>query len=256
MDTAVDATNEARDTFVADIPVAAGPPPPSVHDAREITSTIAEIDDLSKTVPVDAPWTCPSAATWDHMTVEDYLLNKRLSPVALRELKLGVQTIIASDCKDLSFLYFLFFVHAAGGFREVSDGPGGAQDAKVKTGMQSVCERLSAVLIEKGVDLLLETPVRKIFNFSSDQVSQARVVATSKAGEVSVRATQVVVAMPPPVAGDIAILPATRRAHGSHAHGGVPQNREHLRQPVLENPANQSGPRRALFGDGTGQQCV
>jgi hypothetical protein len=127
LDSECDATSGARDTFVADMPMASMPAPLTAIESQSVTATVHEIDSFSQTVPLHAPWTCARACEWDSISVDEYFLAKHLAPAALLELRLGIQTILATECHDLSLLYFLFFVHCAGGFRNLSDGPGGAQ---------------------------------------------------------------------------------------------------------------------------------
>ena len=216
-DQGCEATSDGRSSFVADIPVRAGPADVTAAEGQEVARVIEEIDTFALTVPLHTPWTCDQAKKWDSMTVEDYFRSKQPSDVAMRELRLGVQTILASEPRDLSFLYFLFFVHAAGGFRNLSDGPGGAQHYKVATGMQSMSLRLADRLRASGVLIMLNTTVRAIRNCENgteDGLSSTHAVIyvdQHDGGCSQYLARRVVVAMPPPVAAAIDITPACGR---------------------------------------------
>lgn len=209
-----------RNSFVAEIPVRAGPPDVSAKETEEIAAVIEELDRLALTVPTQAPWTAARAKEWDSITVEDFLKARELSEVAMRELRLAVQTILASEPRDLSFLYFLFFVHAAGGFRYLSDGPGGAQHFKVVTGAQSICVRLAERLEKSGVSIVLNAAVKMI---RSSKHGTTIYVDTKSSTMTEYSARRVVVAVPPPVAAAIDIFPGctTRALLGHKMHMGA-----------------------------------
>lgn len=213
-------TSDERSSFVAEIPVRAGPPDVSAKETAEIAAVIEVLDRLALEVPTQAPWTAARAKEWDNITVEDFLKGRGLSEVALRELRLAVQTILASEPRDLSFLYFLFFVHAAGGFRFLSDGPGGAQHFKVATGAQSICVRLAERLEKSGVSIVLNAAVKMI---RSSKHSTTIYVDTKSSTMTEYAARRVVVAVPPPVAAAIDIFPGctTRALLGHKMHMGA-----------------------------------
>lgn len=216
------ATSTARNSFVADIPVRAGPADITQAEADEIAHVIADFDTMAKTVPTHAPWTAPRAAEWDALSVHEYLASRTMSGVALREMRLAVQTILASEPRDLSLLYFLFFVHAAGGFKNLSDGPGGAQHYKVASGAQSISVRLAERLQAQGVKIFFNTAVRMIrTGGSSSVVGKNQNLPTTTTTTLYVDRTdngawqyecrRVVVAVPPPVAASIDIFPGHHR---------------------------------------------
>jgi len=49
----------------------------------ELAVTVQELDSMSTSVPVDAPWTAPDAAAWDGQTLEDKYLNAYLGAVGI-----------------------------------------------------------------------------------------------------------------------------------------------------------------------------
>lgn len=218
-DSAREATSDARTSFVAEIPVNAGPGDMSPTESVEVSTTIEEIDRLAVQVPVTAPWTAARAHEWDAISVEEFFKSRNLSDVALREMRLAVQTILASEPRDLSLLYFLFFVHAAGGFRFLSDGPGGAQHYKVTTGAQSISLRLAERLEKSGVAIHLNTTV-KMVRSSKHQTTVYYDRKGAPATELDAR--RVVIAVPPPVAAAIDFFPGcpTRAQLGHRMHMG------------------------------------
>ena len=86
-----------------------------------------------------------------------------LSTRVRREFALLIQTVLACEPRQLSFLWFLFFVRACGGLAEVGDGDGGAQTFKLKGGTMQLAERCAAEMeAELGVTVLRGTDVTAI----------------------------------------------------------------------------------------------
>jgi monoamine oxidase len=108
---------------------------------------------------------------------------------------LAVEAVFSVEPRDMSFLYFLFYVHAAGGITPLvaNAGQGGAQDFRVTGGTQGIAVKMADRLGRKRV--LLNNPVRRI-----SQGSRSVYVYADKA---TVRAQRVIVAIPPHLAGKI-----------------------------------------------------
>lgn len=76
---------------------------------------------------------------WLRQQVADWLRAHACGEAARKELSLLVQTVLAAEPGDVSWLAFLAFVRACGGqLREVGDGDGGAQTFKLAGGSQQV----------------------------------------------------------------------------------------------------------------------
>jgi monoamine oxidase len=108
---------------------------------------------------------------------------------------LAVEAIFSVEPRDMSFLYFLFYIHAAGGITPLvaNAGQGGAQDFRVSGGTQGIAIKMADQLGRKRV--LLNNPVRRI-----SQGGRSVYVYADKA---TVRAQRVIVAIPPHLAGKI-----------------------------------------------------
>ena len=50
-----------------------GTAPPDPLILGQLATVVSELDEMSKTVPVDAPWKAPNAAKWDGITLESFL---------------------------------------------------------------------------------------------------------------------------------------------------------------------------------------
>ncbi len=167
--------------------------------------TLPQIDQMAQTVPLDAPWTAPNALPWDSMTVDTWVGQNMKSSDGPKLFSLAVDAVLSVMPRDVSFLYFLFYVHAAGGIEPLINnaGQGGAQDFRVSGGTQGVVIKMADQLGRKRV--MLNQPVRRI--------SQGPKNAFVYADGATVKAKRVIVAIPPHLAGRIAYepgLPAVR----------------------------------------------
>jgi monoamine oxidase len=188
---------------------------PPAHDPVALvqlgTVTLPEIDQMAQTVPLDAPWTAPNAEQWDSMTVETWAEQNVLTADGRALFALSVQAVLSVEPRDVSMLYFLFYVHAAGGVNSLiaNAGAGGAQDFRVMGGTQGIAIKMARQL---GKSVLLLRPVRRI--------TQGSRGATVYADGATVRSKRVIVAIPPHLAGRIEYTP------------GVTAMREQLTQRV------------------------
>ena len=182
--------------------------PPASNPAAAIELgevVLPEIDQMAQTVPLDAPWTAPNAVTWDSMTAETWAESNIKTSDGQKLFSLAVNAVLSVLPRDVSFLYFLFYVHAAGGIEPLVNnaGQGSAQDFRVAGGTQGIAIKLADQLGRKRV--LLSQPVRRI-----SQGARSIYVYADKA---TVKAQQVIVAIPPHLAGRIVYepgLPAVR----------------------------------------------
>lgn len=158
------------------------------------TVTLPAIDKMAQTVPLDAPWTAPGALEWDSMTVETWA-EQNISTTEGRLLfALSVEAVLSVEPRDISMLYFLFYIHAAGSVEALINnaGQGGAQDFRVTGGTQGIAIKMAKQL---GKRVMLRQPVLEI--------DQGAHVATVRTKTSSVRSKRVIVALPPHLAGKI-----------------------------------------------------
>lgn len=74
----------------------------------------ATLDDMAKTVPVDAPWTAAKAEEWDRQTFETWLRANAVIPSAKFLLDVACTSIFSAEPRELSLLFVLFYIAAAG----------------------------------------------------------------------------------------------------------------------------------------------
>ena len=196
--------NGRRDTYEDAIP------PVSPTALVEAQLAITQLNDMSKTVPLDAPWTAPRAAEWDGQTFETWKLANIQTADGRKLLDLGIEAVFSIQPRDVSLLFILFYIHSAGSLDELINTAGGAQESRIEGGTQLIANELRRRLGTKRV--VLGAPVRRI-------VSKGRHVdVISDRG--TFRAKRVVVAVPPTIAGRIRYSP------------GLPALRDQLTQRV------------------------
>jgi monoamine oxidase len=164
----------------------------------EAQLAITQLNEMAKSVPLDAPWTAPNAADWDGQTFETWKLAHVLTPDGRKLLDLGIEAVFSIQPRDPSLLYVLHYIHAAGTLDELINTAGGAQESRIEGGTQLIAQRLAAQIGKKRV--LLRTPARRIV--------QRRGRVDVVADKLTVRAKQVIVAVPPAIAGRIRYQPA------------------------------------------------
>jgi monoamine oxidase len=179
-----------------------GVAPPDPLILADLVLVAQRLDEMSKHVPVDAPWKARRARSWDARTLESWIRSNSLSPWFRRLMRAATRPIFGAEPRELSLLYVLFYIAASGN----EDNPGtfernvntrmGAQQSRFVGGSQSICERVAAQL---GRRVVLGSPVRRIVQYDS----AVRVVAD----RMTVRAKRVIVAIPPTLAGRIAYDP-------------------------------------------------
>ncbi|HEY3729165.1 MAG TPA: FAD-dependent oxidoreductase [Solirubrobacteraceae bacterium] len=163
------------------------------------TVILPQIDQMAQTVPLDAPWTAANAKEWDSMTAETWAEQNITSDGGRMLFALAVEAVLSQEPRDVSFLYFLFYVHSAGSVEQLVNnaGQGGAQDYRVSGGTQGIAIAAANRLGRRQI--LLNQPVRQI-----SQGARSVYVYSDKA---IVQAKRVVVAIPPNLAGRIVYEP-------------------------------------------------
>lgn len=156
------------------------------------------IDALARRVPLDAPWTAPGAAALDARTITSWIDSPWNVPsrTVRTLLAMTMTELFTADPSEVSLLHMLFHFHSAGGFVRQTSIEGGTQQDRIVGGMQTILDGVAARL---GDGVRLGTPVREIRQDASgvDVVSD----------RVAVRASRVIVAIPPVLAAHIRWTP-------------------------------------------------
>ncbi len=168
------------------------PPDPAILADAALLQTL--IDQMSRDVPVDAPWNAPRAAEWDATSVHDWVHAHTVNPATANLLLSYLQPSFGTDARELSLLFLLWYIATAGNetnpgtFERSAGTADGAQDSRFVGGSQQIPLRLAAQL---GDLVALSAPVRRMAQTADG------VVVHSDRGDVT--ASYAMVAVPPPL---------------------------------------------------------
>ena len=156
----------------------------------EMARVFKEVDELSQSVPLDAPWKDPKALEWDTMSADDWLAKNTSDPNVLATLRGVTRGIFTADTYQISFLYFLFYLRSGDSFESQANfGEGTTQAWTVRETMHGVAAKIAEELKER---IVFESPVRAI--------SQGDAGVTVEADKGTWHADYAVVCLPPPLA--------------------------------------------------------
>jgi monoamine oxidase len=196
-------------------PASGLPTDPDVQQA--VIAAITKLDPMAAEVPINAPWKARRANEWDAMTLEDWKRANIPSQTGRVILDAAAEAIWGAEPSELSLLYALFYIAAAGNeknpgsfVRLVSTG-GGAQESRFVGGSQKVSLEVARRL---GTRVVLNSPVRRIAD------GGGRVIVTSD--RLIVEARRVIVAIPPVLTTRIDFSPQLPRQRRELAKRIVP----------------------------------
>lgn len=193
-------SGSGRQTYSDTGPTGSAPPDPLL--LPDLTTVITRLDQMSTEVPVDAPWTAPKAEEYDRQSLGSWLAANTVNPDFAALAAAATRPIFGAEPRELSLLYVLYYIAASGNettpgtFERNFDTRDGAQMWRFAGGSQLICQRIADSL---GDRLVLNAPVRRI--------SQSGTGVVVTADGVTVSAKQVVVAIPPALAGRIDYQP-------------------------------------------------
>jgi monoamine oxidase len=138
-----------------------------------------------------------AAADLDRQTFDDWLRRRVRTDGGRRFFRIITEAVFAAEPEDMSALWALFYIGAAGGLDPLINTTGGAQQDRVVGGTQRICVELAATMSDV---IRLDAPVTAV-DWSADPV---RITA----GGATVRARRLVLAVPPPLAARIDYTPS------------------------------------------------
>jgi monoamine oxidase len=183
-----------RLTYPSNGPTGTAPLDPTI--LAEMTAAITLLNEMSKQVPVDAPWTAAKAAEWDAQTLETWIKAHSVTERFRRLVPAVTRPVFGAEPRELSLLFVLFYIAASGNesnpgtFERNFNTRDGAQMWRFHGGAARMTD-----LMAQQLDVRLSTPVRSI--------SQTGDGVTVVADNLTVSARSVIVAIPPTLAGRI-----------------------------------------------------
>jgi monoamine oxidase len=186
--------------YQEDGPTGTAPPDPLV--LPDLALTISNLDSMSQSVPVNAPWTAPQADDWDRQTLETWLRERTVSERFRNLARLAVRSIFGAEPREMSLLFALFYIAAAGNaqtpgtFERLFSTRNGSNQDRLHGGSQLISLGLAKRL---GDRVVLGNPVRRI--------TQSHSGVHVQGDHVSATCERAVVAVPPALAGRISYEP-------------------------------------------------
>ncbi len=172
------------------------PPVPSA-DLAETLTAIGEIEAWAATLGTEAPWEGELARDLDRQTVEEWMRNRLTTEGALHLFNLIVKSVYGVEPRDLSLLFFTFYVGSGGGILTLTGVTGGAQEARFVQGSQEIAIRVAS---ELKSSIAFDRPVVRI------QECDGGVAVWTETERFT--AGRVIVALPPTLAGRVLYDPA------------------------------------------------
>jgi monoamine oxidase len=241
-----------RMTYSDTGPTGTAPPDPLI--LPELAKAVSQLDQMSTSVPVDAPWTAPNAAAWEGQTLESWINANSITPRFRALVPAATRPIFGAEPRELSLLFTLFYIASSGNesnpgtFERNFDTRNGAQQSRFEGGAQVIALRMAGQLRHR---VLLRSPVHRIV--------QDKTAATIHSDRLTIRAKRVVVAIPPVLAGRIHYDPALpfgrdqltqRYGQGTLTKVGAMYPRPFWRDAGLNGSAlDTGGPVSATFDD-------
>ena len=159
--------------------------------------TITAVDRRARKIDPHRPWASDRALALDAETLETWKRRNVPSRTVRGVFDVAARVVFGAEPAELSLLYFLFYVRAAGGLMDLIEIEGGAQETRFVNGAQQVALRLAEDLGE-----------RVVTGAQVQAIQQTRDgCEVHSAGRAAISAKSVIVAVPPALAGRIRYEP-------------------------------------------------
>jgi monoamine oxidase len=158
---------------------------------------IFALDRMARRIPAQSPWQAAGAAAADTRTLADWARRHVRTRLGRFAIELFSQGVLACEPGEVSLLHVLFYLRSAGGFRQLTETSGAAQQDRFTGGSQLIAIRMAEQLGPGR--LRLAAPVQRI----EQQPSRVTVHAAG----FTATARRAVVAVPPALAGRISYHP-------------------------------------------------
>ena len=183
--------------------------PPEPASLLALNDVLTGVNDIAHSLSVEDPGGHPRAAEWESDTVASWLRSKTAlvdTPRVRQLVESLIEPSFGAANSEVTLLLLARFVAGAGDENHVGTiermlgSKGGAQDSRILGGSQLISFGLA-----EGLQVVLGAPVRRI--------EQANGSATVVSDKGTWKAKNVVVAIPPPLAGAIDFRPGLPTEH-------------------------------------------
>src|SRR5919202_452362 len=87
-----------RMTYRDDSPLGTAPPDPVV--LPELVTVVLELDEMSRSLPIDAPWEAAQAADWDRQTLDDFIRSHSAPPRFHELVAVATRPVFGAEPQD------------------------------------------------------------------------------------------------------------------------------------------------------------
>ena len=108
-----------RMTYSDSGPTGTAPPDPTI--IPDLATVVSRLNEMSKEVPIDAPWEAASAGDWDRQTLEQWINENSVSPRFRQLVPAATRPIFGAEPREISLLFTLFYIAASGDERQRRD---------------------------------------------------------------------------------------------------------------------------------------
>ncbi len=159
---------------------------------------LRRFDRVARSVPLDRPWDAVDAPLLDGQTFETWIRENLRTEVGRSYFRIVTEAVFSTESTDLSALHAAFYANSGADLETLLSVDRGAQQDRVVGGTIRLSERMAAAL---GDRVRLGSVVRRIVH------GPAGVQVELRDGTV-VDGTQVLVTLPPTLAGRLEYSPA------------------------------------------------
>jgi monoamine oxidase len=177
-------------------PAGSAPPDPTI--IPDLLQFVTRLDEMSKEIPVDAPWSAAKAAEYDAQSLQQFVDENTVTPQFKALASIATRPIFGAEPREVSLLYTLFYIASSGNEQNIGtfernfNTRDGAQMYRFVGGSALIAQKLAKKLKRQ---LVLQSPVRRI--------EQDKHGVTVRSDLVDVKAKHVIVAVPPILTGKI-----------------------------------------------------
>lgn len=190
-----------RLTYDDSTPLGTVPPDPTI--TADLVALITLLDQMATEIPIGHPYDAANAEEYDRQTFDTFVREHTTMEQTRKLASAALESLIGAEARVPSLLFVLDYIATAtngstpGTFERLIGTRSGAQAQRFVEGSQVIAIRMAQVLGAGRV--VLNSPVRRITSTSSG--------VTVVADAAIVKAKDVIVAIPPPLASRIVYDP-------------------------------------------------
>lgn len=190
-----------RLTYDDSTPLGTAPPDPTI--TADVVALVTLLDQMATEIPIGRPYDAPHAEEWDRQTFDTWLRQHTTMEQTRKVASAALESLIGAEARVPSLLFVVDYIATAtngttpGTFERLIGTRNGAQAQRFVEGSQVIAIRMAQQLGAGRV--VLNSPVRRITSTGTG--------VTVVSDAVTAKASNVVVAIPPPLASRIIYEP-------------------------------------------------